>query len=111
MTLTGNKLTPSNGMHLKRISDGSVAEGVMYIPSSLSVEDFTEITHEEYLQIVKAEGLQSDTDPATEQLNKTIEQLNKLKNQINENSKGITNLSTEITNVQEALCEVYEAII
>ena len=104
MNLIGNKLTPSNGMHLKRISDGSVAEGIMYIPSSLSVEDFTEITHEEYLQIVQAEGLQSDTDPTTEQLNK-------LKNQINENSKGITNLSTEITNVQEALCEVYETII
>jgi hypothetical protein len=104
MTLTGNKLVPNNGMHLKRISDGTVAEGVMYIPSSLSVEDFTEITHEEYLQIIHAEGLQSDNDLATEQLNK-------LKNQINENSTGITNLSTEMTNLQEALCEVYESII
>jgi hypothetical protein len=104
MTLTGNKLIPSNGMHLQRISDGTVAEGVMYIPSSLSVEDFTEITHEEYLQIIKSEGLQSDTDPTTEQLNRLVEQTN-------ENSTEITNLSTEITNLQEALCEVYEAII
>lgn len=104
MTLTGNKLTPSNGMHLKRISDGTVAEGVMYIPSSLSVEDFTEITHEEYLQIIHAEGLQSDTDPTTEQLNKLIEQTHA-------NSTEITNLSTEMTNLQEALCEVYESII
>lgn len=110
MTLTGNKLTPAEGMHLKRISDGTVAEGEMYIPSSLSVEDFTEITHEEYLQIIQANA-DPTPDPTTEQLNKTIEQLNKLKNQINENSKGITNLSTEITNVQEALCEVYESII
>jgi Uma2 family endonuclease len=94
-------------MHLQRISDGTVAEGVMYIPSSLSVKDFTEITHEEYLQIVQAEGLQSDaenTDP-------TIEQLNRLVEQTNENSTEITNLSTEITNLQEALCEVYESII
>ena len=95
MTLTGNKLTPSDGMHLKRISDGTVAEGVMYIPSSLSVEDFTEITHEEYLQIIQANG--EEIDPISEELNK-------LKTQTEANS-------TEITNLQEALCEIYETII
>ncbi len=95
MTLTGNKLTPTDGMHLKRISDGTVAEGVMYIPSSLSVEDFTEITHEEYLQIIQANG--EEPDPISEQLNE-------LKKQTDANS-------TEITNLQEALCEVYESII
>lgn len=103
MTLTGNKLVPTDGMHLKRISDGTVAEGEMYIPSSLSIEDFTEITHEEYLKIVQANG-EPTPDPTTEQLNR-------LAKQINENATDITNLSTEITNVQEALCEVYEAII
>lgn len=95
MTLTGNKLTPTDGMHLKRISDGTVAEGEMYIPSSLSAEDFTEITHEEYLQIIQANG--EEPAPITEEIQQ-------LKKQTNANS-------TEITNLQEALCEVYETII
>ena len=95
MNLIGNKLTPADGMHLIRLSDGSVAEGVMYIPSSLSVEDFTEVTHEEYLQIIQA----GDTTP-----DPILEQLNELKKQTQANS-------AEITNVQEALCEIYESII
>lgn len=95
MTLTGNRLTPTDGMHLKRISDGTVAEGVIYIPSSLSVDDFVEITHEEYLRIIQSNS--EIIDPATEQLKKLEEKIN-----IN---------STEITNLQEAMCEVYEAII
>jgi hypothetical protein len=106
MTLTGNRLTPTDGMHLKRISDGTVAEGEMYIPSSLSVDDFIEVTHEEYLQIVQADNTipKPTLDPTAEQLNKLIEQTHA-------NSEEITNLSTEITNLQEALCEVYETII
>ena len=95
MELIGNKLTPADGMHLKRISDGTVAEGVIYIPSSLSVDDFVEITHEEYLRIIQSNGEIIDT--ATEQLKKLEEKIN-----IN---------STEITNLQEAMCEVYESII
>ena len=95
MNLIGNKLTPSNGMHLKRLSDGSVAEGVMYIPSSLSVEDFTEITHEEYLKIIQSNN--TTPDPI-------LEQLSRLEQQTQANS-------AEITNVQEALCEIYESII
>lgn len=95
MELIGNKLTPADGMHLKRISDGTVAEGVIYIPSSLSVDDFIEITHDEYLRIIQSNG--EIIDPATEQLKKLEEKIN-----IN---------STEITNLQEALCEVYESII
>lgn len=95
MELIGNKLTPADGMHLKRISDGTVAEGVIYIPSSLSVDDFVEITHDEYLRIIQSNGEIIDT--ATEQLKKLEEKIN-----IN---------STEITNLQEAMCEVYESII
>lgn len=96
MTLTGNKLTPSEGMHLKRKSDGSVAEGVMYIPSSLTTDDFMEITHDEYLQIIQANG-----EPTPDSIS---QQLNELQKQTEANS-------TEITNLQEALCEVYETII
>lgn len=106
MTLTGNRLTPSEGMHLQRKSDGSVAEGVIYIPLSLTTDDFTEITHEEYLQIVQVDSTTPRPTP-----DPTTEQLNKLTQQTNANSIEITNLSTEITNLQEALCEVYETII
>ena len=95
MELIGNKLTPTDGMHLKRISDGTVAEGVIYIPSSLSVDDFIEVTHEEYLRIIQSNVEIIDT--ATEHLKKLEEKIN-----IN---------STEITNLQEAMCEVYESII
>lgn len=95
MTLTGNKLTPSEGMHLQRKSDGSVAEGAMYIPSSLTVDDFIEITHEEYLRITQSNS--TPPDPLTEEIDK-------LKRQTKRNSD-------EITGLQEALCEVYETII
>lgn len=95
MTLNGNRLTPSEGMHLQRKSDGSVAEGVIYIPPSLTADDFTEITHEEYLKITQ----KNSTAP-----NSILEEINRLKKQTDRNS-------TEITNLQEALCEVYETII
>ena len=95
MTLKGNKLMPSVDMHLQRISDGSVAESVMYIPSSLTIDDFTEITHEEYLRITQSNGIPADS---------LTEEINKLKKQTERNSD-------EITTLQEALCEVYEAII
>lgn len=95
MTLTGNKLTPSEGMHLQRKSDGSVAEGAMYIPSSLTVDDFIEITHEEYLRITQSNS--TPPDPLTDEIDK-------LKRQTKRNSD-------EITSLQEALCEVYETII
>ena len=95
MNLIGNKLTPADGMHLKRLSDGTVAEGAMYIPSSLSIGDFTEITHEEYLQIIQAGDITPDP---------VLEQLSRLEEQTQANS-------AEITNVQEALCEIYESII
>lgn len=95
MTLTGNRLTPSEGMHLQRKSDGSVAEGVIYIPLSLTTDDFTEITHEEYLRITQSNS--TPPDPL-------IEEIDKLKRQTKRNSD-------EITGLQEALCEVYETII
>lgn len=52
MTLNSNKLTPSSNMHLQRIADGNVFEGSIYIPSSLTIDDFCEITNEEYQSII-----------------------------------------------------------
>lgn len=48
MKLIGNKLTPDDGMHLKLLSDGTVYDNEIYIPSTLSPQAFTEITHVEY---------------------------------------------------------------
>jgi hypothetical protein len=99
VTLTDNKLTPSAGMHLQRISDGSVAEGEIYIPPAL-VDDFREITHREYLEIIG----QADTNVDTDMDNDIVNRVNKLEEQNK-------NMADEITGLQEAICEVYESII
>lgn len=95
MTLTGNKLTPSEGMHLQRISDDRVAEGVMYIPSSLTIDDFTEITYEEYLKILQ----QVDIKPVDD-----IEQrIEKLEKQSESNANELTSLQKAFEAIKEML--------
>ena len=98
MTLTGNKLTPSVGMHLK-YKDGTVFQGTIYIPNSLTEADFTEITEEEYQNLTTG-----DKKVTQQEYNSLIEKLNNLEKTTNSNTE-------QITQVQEALCEVYEAII
>ena len=100
MTLTGNKLTPNKGMHLQRISDGSVSEGEIWIPPAL-VNDFREISHEEYLKLTQ----EADTEKnITQRISKLEEQSKAIAEQSQSNAE-------EITNLQEAICEVYESII
>ena len=98
MTLTGNKLTPSVGMHLK-YKDGTVFQGTVYIPNSLTETDFTEITEDEYKQLTTG-----DNEVTQQKYNLLIEKLDALEETTNSNTE-------QITQVQEALCEVYEAII
>ena len=87
MNLIGNKLTPSDGMHLKRLSDGTVAEGIMYIPSSLSVEDFTEITHEEYLKLIQQ--VEDKAVDLNERISKLEEESCKYNNKITSLQEGL----------------------
>lgn len=47
------KLEPSEGMHLRNIHTGKVYEGFIYLAKSLSVEDFEEISEEEYQRIIE----------------------------------------------------------
>ncbi|MEF2919692.1 MAG: hypothetical protein U0O22_04390 [Acutalibacteraceae bacterium] len=98
MTLTGNKLTPSRGMYLKH-KDGTVFQGTIYIPKSLTEADFIEITEEEYQNLTT-----SDKEVTQQEYNALMKKLNALEETTNSNTE-------QITQVQEALCEVYEAII
>ena len=47
------RLEPSEGMCLKNIKTGEVFRSYIYIAKSLSVEDFEEITVEEYEKIIE----------------------------------------------------------
>lgn len=87
MTLKGNRLTPSDGMYLQRISDGSVADGEMWIPPSLR-DDFREITRDEYLKLTQ----QTDTDTADD----ITKRVSKLEEQHN-------NTATKLTTLEEGL--------
>ncbi|MEF2920655.1 MAG: hypothetical protein U0O22_09360 [Acutalibacteraceae bacterium] len=98
MTLTGNKLTPSKGMYLK-YKDGTVFQGTIYIPNSLTEADFIEITEEEYKNLTTG-----DKEVTQQEYNALMKKLNALEETTNSNTE-------QITQVQEALCEVYEAII
>lgn len=46
------KLEPSEGMHLRNIITGEVYESYIYLAKSLSIDDFEEITEEEYQEII-----------------------------------------------------------
>lgn len=47
------KLEPSEGMHLRNIRTGEVYAGFIYIAKSLRIEDFDEISEEEYQRIIE----------------------------------------------------------
>lgn len=42
------KLTPSENMHLKNIKNGDIYEGVIYLGSYDSADNYIEVTEEEY---------------------------------------------------------------
>lgn len=46
------KLEPSSGMHLRNIHSCEVYADFIYLAKSLSVNDFEEITDEEYQEII-----------------------------------------------------------
>lgn len=46
------RLDPSEGMHLQNIITGEVYESYIYLAKSLSIDDFEEITEEEYQEII-----------------------------------------------------------
>lgn len=46
------KLEPSEGMHLRNRQTDEVYESYIYIAKSLSINDFEEITEEDYQQII-----------------------------------------------------------
>lgn len=94
MRLDGNKLTPSVGMYLQRISDGSVAEGAMWIPPSLR-DDFKEITRDEYLELSQ----QTDTDTTDD----ISERVSKLEKQLNNNITEVASLQKVISTIQGML--------
>lgn len=48
------RLEPSEGMYLKNTKTGEVFRSYIYIAKSLSVEDFEEITEEEYKRTVES---------------------------------------------------------
>ena len=47
------KLEPSEGMHLKNKVTSEVYESFIFLAKSLSVEDFEEISEEEYQRIIE----------------------------------------------------------
>lgn len=47
------RLDPSEGMHLRNILTGEVYESYIYLAKSLSIDDFEEITAEEYEKLQK----------------------------------------------------------
>ena len=46
------RLDSSEGMHLRNIHTGEVYESYIYLAKSLSIDDFEEITEEEYQEII-----------------------------------------------------------
>lgn len=46
------RLDPTEGMRLRNVITGEVYEGIIYLAKSLSIDDFEEITDEEYQEII-----------------------------------------------------------
>lgn len=46
------RLDPSDGMRLRNVITGEVHESYIYLAKSLSIDDFEEITQEEYREII-----------------------------------------------------------
>lgn len=93
------KLIPDKNMHFQKISNNEVYEGVIYVPDTLSVDDFKQITEEEYQKIIKEGG-----EVTQQEYDELIDRLEKVESQNIENSE-------QITETQIALCELYEQVI
>ncbi|MEE1076258.1 MAG: hypothetical protein UHY68_03220 [Acutalibacteraceae bacterium] len=91
----GNKLTPTEGMHLKRKSDGSIFEGDIFIPDSLTTDDFEEVTHEEYLQSIQQNKTEADSD--------ITERISKLEKESKRNLTELTSLQRGFSSIKEFL--------
>lgn len=98
MKRKGNKLTPTEGMHLKRKSDGIIFESDIYIPDSLTIEDFEEVTYEEYQQSIQQNKTETDSD--------INERINKVEKQIKNNSTELTNLRKGFSSIKEFLADL-----
>ncbi len=48
------RLEPSDGMYLRNTITGKVFDSFIYLAKSLSVDDFEEITREEYREIIQS---------------------------------------------------------
>ncbi len=104
MNLTGNKLSPNEGMHLKYKINGMVFPGEIYIPSTLSENNFEEITADEYNQLLNKQELLTEDNSVTKQ------EYQELSNRLATVEATSIDNSTQITQVQEALCDIYEQI-
>lgn len=93
------KLTPDENMHFQKISNNEVYESTIYVPDTLSIDDFRQITEDEYQNIIK-EG----EEMTQQEYNELIDRIEKVEKQNNENSE-------QITETQMALCELYEQVI
>lgn len=106
MQLINNKLVPSEGMHIVRISTNEAFEAEIYIPPRLQISDFTEITEQEYqskyceIRDVFRERMAS-LEAENAKLKTTVDQLQANKTATDE----------QLTAVQMALCDIYEQII
>ena len=101
MVLIGRQLIPKENMYLQNIHDQTVYANSIYIPLSLSEEDFKEITKEEYDKII---AIESGDDVTREEYNKIIERLEQVEETSQDNA-------IQITDAQIALCEIYEQTI
>lgn len=48
-----NKLTPSEGKHLKNIANGDIYEGTIYLGIYDNASNYVEVTEEEYQEYLK----------------------------------------------------------
>ena len=56
------RLDPSEGMHLRNIHTGEVYESYIYLAKSLSIDDFEEITQQEYERIIEERNSEDNVD-------------------------------------------------
>lgn len=56
------KIEPSEGMCLRNISTGEVFDGYIYLAKSLNIDDFEEITQEEYKRIIGERNSEDNVD-------------------------------------------------
>lgn len=60
------RLDPSEGLHLRNVITGEVYEGYIYLAKSLSIDDFEEITQEEYQEIIAEQEKERESENGEE---------------------------------------------